>query len=38
MFINTWDQKKRSMYRFGLAIIAALMMLVGFYQSALRRC
>ena len=34
MFINTWDQKKRSMYRFGLAIIAALMMLVGFYQSA----
>jgi len=33
MFINTWNQKKRSMCRFGFAIIAVLMMLVGFYQS-----
>jgi hypothetical protein len=34
MFINTWNQKKRSMYGFGLAIITALMMLAAFYQSA----
>ncbi len=33
MFINTWDQKKRSMCRFGFAIIAAVTMLAGFYQS-----
>jgi hypothetical protein len=33
MFINTWNQKKRSMCRFGFAIIAAVM-LAGFYQSA----
>ena len=34
MFINTWDQKKRSICRFGFAIIAAAMMLAGFYRSA----
>jgi len=34
MFINTWNQKKCSMFRFGFAIIAAAMMLAGFYQSA----
>ena len=34
MFINTWNQKKRSMCRFGFAIIAAVMILAGFYQSA----
>ncbi len=34
MLINTWNQKKRSMYSFGLAIITALMMLAAFYQSA----
>lgn len=34
MFNNTWNQKKRSMCRFGFAIIAAAMMLAGFYQSA----
>ena len=34
MFINTWNQKKRSMCRFGFAIIAGVMMLAGFYQSA----
>jgi hypothetical protein len=34
MFINTWNQKKRSTYGFGLAIITALMMLAGFYESA----
>ncbi|MGZ3568156.1 MAG: DUF2950 family protein, partial [Thermodesulfobacteriota bacterium] len=34
MFINTWNQKKRSMYGFGLAMITALMVLAGFYQSA----
>jgi hypothetical protein len=33
MFINTWNQKKHSMYRFGFAIIAGTMMLAGFYQS-----
>ncbi|HUL37090.1 MAG TPA: DUF2950 domain-containing protein [Thermodesulfobacteriota bacterium] len=34
MFNNTWNQKKRSTYGFGLAIITALMMLAGFYESA----
>jgi len=34
MFINIWNQKKRSMCCFGFAIIAAAIMLVGFYQSA----
>jgi hypothetical protein len=34
MFINTWNQKKCSMCRFGFAIIAAAMMLAGFYQSS----
>jgi hypothetical protein len=34
MFINTWNQKKRSMCRFGFSIIAAVIMLAGFYQSA----
>ncbi len=34
MFVNTWSQKKRSMYRFLFAIIAGVMMLAGFYQSA----
>jgi hypothetical protein len=33
MFINTWNQQKRSMCRLGVAIIAAVMMLAGFYQS-----
>ncbi len=33
MFINTWNQKKLSICRFGFAIIAAVM-LAGFYQSA----
>jgi Protein of unknown function (DUF2950) len=34
MFINTWNQKRRSVYRFGFAIITGVMMLAGFYQSA----
>jgi hypothetical protein len=34
MFINIWNQKKRSKCRFGFAIIAAVIMLAGFYQSA----
>lgn len=34
MFINTWNQKKRSMCRFGFAIIAAVIVFAGFYQSA----
>ena len=34
MFINIWNQKKRSMCCFGFAIIAAVMMLAGCYQSA----
>jgi hypothetical protein len=34
MFINTWNQKKHSMCRFGFAIIAAVMVFAGFYQSA----
>ena len=33
MFINRWNQKKRSMCRFGFAIIAAVIMFAGFYQS-----
>jgi hypothetical protein len=33
MFINTWNQKKLSICRFGFAIIAAVM-LAGFCQSA----
>ncbi len=32
MFIDTWNQKRRSMCRFGFVIIAAVMMLAGFYQ------
>lgn len=32
MFINTWNQKRHSMPRFGFVIIAAVMMLAGFYQ------
>jgi len=34
MFINIWNQKKHSICLFGFAIIAGVMMLVGFYQSA----
>jgi 23S rRNA maturation mini-RNase III len=34
MFINTWNQKKHSMCRFGFAVIAAAVMLAGFHQSA----
>jgi hypothetical protein len=34
MFINTWNQKKRSVCRFGFAIIAAVMTLAAFYQIA----
>jgi hypothetical protein len=34
MFINTWNQKKDSTCRFGFAIIAAVMVFAGFYQSA----
>jgi hypothetical protein len=34
MFINTWNEKKRSMCRFGFAIIVAAIILAGFYQSA----
>jgi hypothetical protein len=34
MFINRWNQKKRSMCRFGFVIIAAVIMLAGFQQSA----
>ncbi len=34
MSINTWNQKKRSMFRFALAMIAALTMSAGFYESA----
>jgi hypothetical protein len=33
MFINTRNQKKHSMYRFGFAIIAGVMMFAGFFQS-----
>ncbi len=35
MFINTWNQKKRSMFLFGVGIVTTLMMLAGFYQGAL---
>jgi len=34
MFINTGNQKKRSMCRFGFAIIATVMTLAAFYQIA----
>ncbi|HXX35272.1 MAG TPA: DUF2950 domain-containing protein [Thermodesulfobacteriota bacterium] len=34
MFINRWNQKKRSTRLFGFAIIAGMMLLVGSYQSA----
>ena len=34
MFINTGNQKKRSMCRFGFAIIAAAIILAGCYQGA----
>jgi hypothetical protein len=33
MFINIWNQKRRSMWRLGFAILAAVMMLAGFGQS-----
>jgi hypothetical protein len=33
MFINIWNQKKRSMWRFGFAILAAVMMSAGFDQG-----
>lgn len=33
MFINTWNRKNRSTYLLGFAIIAAVMMLAGLYQS-----
>ena len=32
MFINSWNQKRRSMHRFGFVIIAAVMMVAGCYQ------
>ena len=32
MFINIWNQKRRSMWRLGFAILAAVMMLAGFGQ------
>ena len=34
MFINTWNQKKHSISRFGFAIVAGVMMLAGFHQGA----
>jgi hypothetical protein len=34
MFNNTWNQRKLSMFCFGFAIIAGVMVLAGFYQSA----
>jgi hypothetical protein len=34
MFINTWSQKKHSICLFGFTIIAGVMMLAGFHQSA----
>ena len=33
MFINRWNQKKHWIFRFGLAIIAGVMMLTGFHQG-----
>jgi hypothetical protein len=33
MFINIWNQKKRSMWRLGFAILAAVMMSAGFDQG-----
>src|SRR4030042_5574735 len=32
MFIHSWNQKRRSMHRFGFVIIAAVMMVAGCYQ------
>ena len=32
MFINSWNQKRRLMHRFGFVIIAAVMMVAGCYQ------
>ncbi len=34
MFIKPWNRKKRSICLFGFAILAGVMMFVGFYQSA----
>jgi len=34
MFLNTWNQKRRSMRRFGFVIMAAAIMLAGFNQIA----
>jgi hypothetical protein len=34
MFINTWNQKKLLICRFGVAIVTAVMMLAGLHQSA----
>jgi hypothetical protein len=34
MCINPWNQKKPSVYLFGFAVIAGVMMIAGFYQSA----
>jgi hypothetical protein len=34
MFINTWNQKKHSICLFSFVIVAGVMMLAGFYQSA----
>jgi hypothetical protein len=34
MFINTWNQKERSMFCFAFAITAGVMILAGFYQNA----
>jgi hypothetical protein len=35
MFFNTWDQRKRSMWRLSLAILTAVMTSAGFNQTAL---
>jgi hypothetical protein len=34
MFIDIWNQKRRSMWRLGFAVLTAVMMLAGFGQSA----
>ncbi len=34
MFINTWHQKKHSMFLFGFVIVTGVMMLAGFYRGA----
>jgi Protein of unknown function (DUF2950) len=34
MFIDTWNQKRQLMRRFGFVIIVAVMMFAGFYQIA----